>query len=221
MLGRKFLAEFLGTFALIFFGAGAILQQQVTQTVGTTGIAVAHGLAILVGIYALGHISGGHFNPAVSFAMFLTKRLSLGSTAVYWIAQLLGAVLAAWILAMAYHNGAADAHLGAPAADPSIRPSLAALLEGLATFALVIVVFGSAVDPRAPQGFAGLAIGLTVTANILMGGVLTGMAFNPARAFGPALVAGFWQDQWVYWVGPLLGGGVAGILYDRFLLQRA
>ncbi len=83
------------------------------------------------------------------------------------------------------------------------------------------VVFGTAVDPRAPAGFAGLAIGLTVTANILMGGVLTGMAFNPARAFGPALVAGFWQDQWVYWVGPLLGGGVAGLLYDRFLLQRA
>ena len=109
----------------------------------------------------------------------------------------------------------------ASAIDPSIRPSLAALLEGIAAFMLVLVVFGSAVDPRAPKGFYGLAIGLTLTANILMGGVLTGMAFNPARAFGPALVAGFWQDQWVYWVGPLLGGGVAGILYDRFFLERA
>lgn len=218
---RMFLAEFIGTFGLIFFGAGAILQQQMTQTVGTTGIAVAHGLAILVGIYAFGHISGGHFNPAVTFAFFLTRRFSGGKMLLYWVAQILGAVVAAWVLTLAYHNGAADAHLGAPVADPSIRPSLAALLEGLATFMLVTVVFGSAVDRRAPNGFAGLAIGLTVTANILMGGVLTGMAFNPARAFGPALVAGFWQDQWVYWVGPLLGGGLAGILYDRFFLERA
>ena len=218
---RKFVAEFLGTFGLVLFGAGAILQQQMTQTVGTTGIAVAHGLAILIGIYALGHISGGHFNPAVTFAFFLTRRFSAGLTILYWVAQVLGAIVAAWLLAMAYSNGAADAHLGAPVSDPSIRPSLAALLEGVAAFMLVTTVFGSAVDPRSPRGFAGLAIGLTVTANILMGGVLTGMAFNPARAFGPALVAGFWQDQWVYWVGPLLGGGTAGILYDRFLLERA
>lgn len=218
---RKFLAEFLGTFGLILFGAGAILQQQMTQAVGVTGIAVAHGLAILVGIYALGHISGGHFNPAVTMGFLATRRFTLRTTLLYWVAQLLGAAVAAWILAIAYTNGIADAHLGAPVADPSIRPSLAALLEGVAAFMLVLVVFGSAVDPRAPKGFAGLAIGLTVTANILMGGVLTGMAFNPARAFGPALVAGFWQDQWAYWVGPLLGGAVAGILYDRFLLERA
>jgi len=218
---RKFVAEFIGTFALVFFGAGAILQQQMTQAVGITGIAVAHGLAILVFIYAVGHISGGHFNPAVTFGFFVTRRMNVATMLLYWAAQILGAIIAAWILSMAYHNGAADAHLGAPVADPSIRPSLAALLEGLAAFMLVTVVFGSAVDPRAPAGFAGLAIGLTVTANILMGGVLTGMAFNPARAFGPALVAGFWQDQWVYWVGPLLGGGAAGLLYDRFLLKRA
>ncbi len=218
---RKFLAELIGTFGLVFFGAGAILQQQMTQSVGITGIAVAHGLAILVGIYALGHISGGHFNPAVTFAFMVTRRLSVGMTLLYWIAQIAGAVIAAWVLSVAYPSGAADAHLGAPAADPSIRPAVAALLEGVAAFMLVTVVFGSAVDPRAPRGFAGLAIGLTVTANILMGGVLTGMAFNPARAFGPALVAGFWQDQWVYWVGPLLGGGVAGLLYDRFFLERA
>ena len=219
--GKKFVAEFLGTFGLILFGAGAVLQQQMTQTVGTTGIAVAHGLAILVGIYALGHISGGHFNPAVTMGFFATRRLSAGMTLLYWAAQLAGGIVAAWVLALAYHAAPAEAHLGAPAVDPSIRPSVAAFLEGLAAFMLVLVVFGSAVDPRAPKGFAGLAIGLTVTANILTFGVLTGMAFNPARAFGPALVAGFWQDQWVYWVGPLVGGAVAGILYDRLLLERA
>jgi len=132
-----------------------------------------------------------------------------------------GAIVAAWVLSMAYHNGAADAHLGAPVLDPSVRPVFGMILEGIAAFMLVMAVFGSAVDPRAPAGFAGLAIGLTVTANILMGGVLTGMAFNPARAFGPALVSGFWQDQWLYWVGPLLGGGAAGLLYDKLLLKRA
>ena len=218
---RKFIAEFIGTFGLIYIGAGAILQQQMTQSVGTTGIAVAHGLAILIGIYAFGHISGGHFNPAVTFAFFVTRRLSAGGALLYWVAQFSGAITAAWLLSVAYHGGAAEAHLGAPAVDPSVGAFLAMVLEGVAAFLLVIVVFGSAVDPRAPKGFAGLAVGLTVTANILMGGVLTGMAFNPARAFGPALVAGFWQDQWVYWVGPLLGGGVAGLLYDRFLLERA
>jgi MIP family channel proteins len=219
--GRKFVAEFIGTFALMLFGGGAILQQQMTQAVGITGIAVAHGLAILIFVYALGHISGGHFNPAVTFGFFVTRRLNAASLLLYWAAQILGAIVAAWILSMAYHNGAAEAHLGAPVLDPSVRPAFGMVLEGIAAFMLVTAVFGSAVDPRAPAGAAGLAIGLTVTANILMGGVLTGMAFNPARAFGPALVSGFWQDQWLYWVGPLLGGGTAALLYDRLLLKRA
>jgi len=218
---RNFLAEFIGTFGLVFIGVGAILQHQMTQAVGVTGIAVAHGLAILIGIYALGHISGGHFNPAVTFALFVTRRMSLRTMLLYWVAQFSGALAGAFLISLAYHGGPAEAHLGAPAVDPSVRPALAALLEGIAAFFLVTVVFGSAVDPRRPVGFAGLAIGLTVTANILMGGVLTGMAFNPARAFGPAMVAGFWQDQWVYWVGPLLGGGAAGLLYDRFFHERA
>lgn len=218
---RIFLAEAIGTFGLIFFGAGAILQQQATQTVGTTGIAVAHGLAILVGVYALGHISGGHFNPAITFGMWLTKRLGVGGAILYWIAQLVGASLAAWMLSFAYQGGPVDVHLGTPAIDPTISPRTGLALEAIMTFFLVLVVFGTAVDPRAPKGFAGLAIGLTITAGILVGGALTGGAMNPARAFGPALASQYWQDQWIYWVGPLLGGGVAAILYDRFLLQRA
>jgi len=217
---RKFLAESIGTFGLIFFGAGAILQHQATQSVGTTGIAVAHGLAILVGVYAFGHISGGHFNPAVTFGMLLTRRIGLGGAASYWVAQLLGACVAAWILCAAYQGGPVDVHLGTPAVDPTIGPRTAAMLEAVMTFMLVIVIFGSAVDPRAAKGFAGLAIGLTITADVLMGGALTGAAMNPARAFGPALISGYWQDQWVYWVGPLVGGGTAAILYDRFFLER-
>lgn len=217
----KFMAEMIGTFALIFFGAGAILQQNATQAVGITGIAVAHGLAILVCIYAFGHVSGAHFNPCVTFGMAVTRRLSWGDAVTYWLAQLAGASVAAWLLSLAYPSGAADVHLGAPALGAATSPMLGMVLEAVMAFMLVIVIFGSAVDPRAPKGFAGLAIGLTLTANILVGGSLTGASFNPARAFGPALMAGYWQDHWIYWVGPMMGGAVAALLYDRFFLSRA
>jgi MIP family channel proteins len=217
---RNFLAEMIGTFGLIFFGVGAIMQQQATQSVGTTGIAVAHGLAILIGVYAFGHISGAHFNPAVSFGMWVTRRIGLRKMLLYWVAQLLGASLAAFFISHIYQGGPVDVHLGTPAIDPTIGPRAGFLIEAVLTFFLVITVFGSAVDPRAPNGFAGLAIGLSITACILMGGALTGAAMNPARAFGPALGSQYWQDQWVYWAGPLLGGGVAALLYDRFFLAR-
>lgn len=219
--GPKFMAELIGTFGLVLFGAGAILQNNATQAVGITGIAVAHGLAILVGIYAFGAISGGHFNPAVTFGMAVTRRLSWGDAVLYWIAQLAGASLGAWVLSVAYPSGAADVHLGAPALGASVSPMLGMALEALMAFMLVIVIFGSAVDPRASKGHAGVAIGFVLIANILFGGSLTGAAFNPARAFGPALIAGYWQDHWVFWVGPMLGGAVAALLYDRFFLSRA
>ena len=160
---RNFLAETIGTFALVFFGVGAILQQQATQTVGTTGIAVAHGLAILISIYAFGHISGAHFNPAVSFGMWVTRRIGLLKMILYWVAQLLGASLAAWVLSTLYQGGPVDVHLGTPTIDPTIGPRAGFLLEALLTFFLVTTVFGSAVDPRAPNGFAGLAVGLSIT----------------------------------------------------------
>lgn len=218
---RNFLAEMIGTFGLIFFGAGAILQQQATQSVGTTGIAVAHGLAILIGVYAFGHISGGHFNPAISFGMWMTRRMGMAKMLLYWVAQIVGASLAAGILGYLYQGGPVDVHLGTPTIDPTIGSMTGVLVEAILTFFLVISVFGTAVDTRAPSGFAGLAIGLTITVDILMGGGLTGAAMNPARAFGPALASHYWQDQWVYWIGPLVGGGVAAILYDRLFLARA
>lgn len=218
--GKKFLAELIGTFTLIFFGAGAILTQSATQMVGMTGIAVAHGLAILVMIYAFGHISGGHFNPAVTFGALVVRRISFGGAISYWIAQLVGASLAAWALKCAWH-GPTEAHLGVPTVAAGVSPLLAMVLEGLMAFLLVIVIFGSAVDPRASKGFAGLAVGLTLVGNILAGGALTGASFNPARAFGPALISGYWQDQWLYWAGPMLGGAIAALLYDRFLMERA
>jgi len=217
---RNFVAEVIGTFGLIFFGAGAIMQQQTTQSVGTTGIAVAHGLAILIGVYAFGHISGGHFNPAVSFGMMLTRRINLPKMIAYWIAQLLGATLAALMLSHIYQGGPVDVHLGTPAIDPTIGARMGFFIEAVLTFFLVITVFGVAVDSRASTNFAGIAIGFAIIVDVLMGGALTGAAMNPARAFGPALISHYWQDQWVYWAGPLVGGGVAAILYDRFFLAR-
>lgn len=219
MDGKKFLAELIGTFGFVFFGAGAILTHVSTQMVGMTGIAVAHGIGILVMIYAFGHISGGHFNPAVTMGVLVGRRIRFGGAISYWAAQLLGAVLAALVLRAAY-GGPTEANLGAPAVAAGVSPMAAMFLEALMAFILVIVVFGSAVHTKAPIGFAGLAIGLTLTGNILAGGALTGAAFNPARAFGPALIAGFWQDQWLYWVGPLLGGAIGGLLYTQFFLDR-
>ena len=219
MDGKKFLAELIGTFTLVFFGAGAILTHNATQMVGMTGIAVAHGLAILVMIYAFGHISGGHFNPAVTFGALLIKRISFGGAISYWIAQLLGATLGAFLLRTAF-GGPTEANLGAPAVAAGVTPMMAMLLEALMAFLLMTVIAGTVLDVRAPKGFAGLAIGLTLVGNILAGGALTGAAFNPARAFGPALAAGFWQDQWIYWVGPLLGAAVAALLYHHFFLER-
>jgi MIP family channel proteins len=219
MDGKKFLAELIGTFTLVFFGAGAILTHNATQMVGMTGIAVAHGLAILVMAYTFGHISGAHFNPAVTFGVLVIRRISLGGAISYWIAQLLGAVVGALLLRAAY-GGPTEANLGAPAVAAGVSPMMAMGLEAVMAFMLAIVVCGTAMDPRAPKGFAGLAIGLTLVGNILAGGALTGAAFNPARAFGPALVAGFWQDQWLYWVGPMLGAAVAALLYQHFFLER-
>lgn len=217
--GRSFLAELIGTFTLVFFGAGAIMTQNANQMVGMTGIAVAHGLAILVMIYAFGHISGGHFNPAVTFAAMVTKRMSPVAGIGYWVAQCLGASLGAWVLLMAWH-GPTEAHLGTPTVAAGVSPMLAMCLEAVMAFMLVIVIAGSAFDLRASKGFQGLAIGMTLVGNILAGGALTGASFNPARAFGPALVSGYWQDQWLYWVGPLLGGAIAILVYDNLLMER-
>jgi MIP family channel proteins len=217
--GKSFLAELIGTFTLVFFGAGAIMTQNANQIVGMTGIAVAHGIAILVMIYAFGHISGGHFNPAVTFAAVVSRRMSPAMGLMYWVAQCLGAALGAWVLLMAWH-GPTEAHLGTPTVAAGVSPTLAMCLEGVMAFMLVIVIAGSAFDLRAPKGFQGLAIGLTLVGNILAGGALTGASFNPARAFGPALVSGYWQDQWLYWVGPLLGGAIAVLVYDNLLGER-
>jgi aquaporin Z len=212
---RRAFAEFVGTFTLVFIGVGSILFSG-GQLVG---IALAHGLAIAVMVSAVGHISGGHFNPAVTFGFLITRRMAPALGAVYVVVQLLGAVVAMLALKVIFPDEP-SLDPGVPTVADQISAGGGVLTEAILTFFLVWVVFATAADPRGTfKSVAGLAIGLTITMDILGGGPLTGAAMNPARAFGPELVQGEWSDFWVYWVGPLAGGGVAALAYELLYLR--
>jgi MIP family channel proteins len=215
---QRGLAEFVGTFTLIFVGAGSIIA---TQGTNLTAIGLAHGLAIGVMASAVGHISGGHFNPAVTLGFVVTRRMEARLAATYWFAQLIGAVLAAYMLSWLLPEGQVNrVALGAPAVGNGIGAGSAVVIEGVLTFFLVWVIFATAADPRGTfASIAGLAIGLTITLDIYMGGPYTGAAMNPARAFGPDLVQNIWTDAWVWWVGPLVGGALAALLYEYLYLR--
>ena len=225
---KKFVAEFVGTFALIFFGAGSICADQFLRStnqgsVGLLGIAVAHGLAIGIMVSAIGHVSGGHLNPAVTIGFWVTRRISTFDALFYWVAQLAGGAAAAYVLrGVVPENTWRLVALGTPALTQDFTRTAGMILEGIMTFFLVFVVFATAVDERGAFGkIAGFAIGLTITMDILMGGPFTGAAMNPARSFGPALAARQWANHGVYWVGPLAGGVLAGWLYDAVFLRKA
>jgi aquaporin TIP len=213
---RRAVAEFVGTFALIFVGASAIV---VTNGQDLVAIALAHGLVIGVMASAVGHISGGHFNPAVTFGFVVTRRMALPLAAAYWVTQLVAAVVAALALRAVFPD-AINLDQGVPTVNDAVGSGSGVLVEAILTFFLVWVIFATAADPRgAFKSIAGLAIGFTITLDILMGGPLTGAAMNPARAFGPELVQGVWDDWWVYWIGPLVGGGLAALLYELLYLR--
>jgi len=235
---RRGFAEFVGTFTLIFIGAGSILTltkllQPATngsaQAVGVYGsltlvsVALAHGLAIGVMASAVGHISGGHFNPAVTLGFLVTRRIAPSLALVYWSLQLLGAAAAALLLKWFYPESVrASTHLGAPALGSGISVWQGVVIEGVLTFFLVWVIFATAADPGGSfKSIAGLAIGFTITLDILMGGPLTGAAMNPARAFGPELVSRYWTNAWVWYAGPLVGGTLAALAYEWLYLRPA
>src|SRR5215212_9306036 len=215
---RRCVAEFIGAFTLIFVGAGAIM---LGSSAGLVGIALAHGLAIAVMASAVGHISGGHFNPAVTFGFLITRRMAPMLAGAYWVSQFAGAAIAALLLKWIYPAAIADpAKLGAPLLNERISLGAGFVIEALLTFFLVWVIFATAADPRGTfKSVAGLAIGLTITLDILMGGPLTGAAMNPARAFGPELVQNFWSHAWIYYIGPPLGAVAAGMLYEWLYLR--
>jgi aquaporin TIP len=210
--GRRGFAEFVGAFTLTFAGIGAI-----SLGGDLTAVALAHGLAIAVMVSALGHISGGHFNPAITFGFWITRRIETLGAVVYCAAQLLGAVAAALLAKWLFPGDALGE--GVPSVHV-ISAADAMVLEAILTFFLVWVVFASAADARGTfKSIAGLAIGLTITMDIFAGGRLTGAAMNPSRAFGPQLVGNHWANGWVWYVGPLLGAAVAALAYEWLYLR--
>ena len=213
-------AEAGGTFLFFFIGAGAIVTSDVAGGTGLISVALAHGLALAVLVSALGAISGAHFNPAVTFAVWLAGRMPAAQAAFYLVAQLVGALAAGLALRLVFPESAwQPSHLGTPALGGDIGPAAGIAIEAILTVVLLMAVFGTAIDPRGPK-VGGLAIGFAVAADILMGGPLTGAAMNPARWFGPAVAAGHLQDWYVWWIGPLLGAAIAAALY-RFVLPSA
>jgi aquaporin Z len=222
---QKMVAEFVGTFTLVFVGVSSICaaQQAGAGGPGLVGIGLAHGLAIAVMVAAVGHVSGGHFNPAVTAAFWVTQRQSTLEFVLYWLAQLSGGAAGAFAVTMFYSPDVwRRAALGTPALATDVTPLFGTLVEAVLTFLLVFVIFGTAADKDSASGkVAPFAIGLSYTAGILAGGVLTGAAINPARAFGPALIGRYWANQLVYWLGPLAGGIAAGWLYSTFLMRKA
>src|SRR5690349_16582174 len=196
-MARRAVAEFVGTFTLIFAGAGAIIVSGAAGA-GLVTVAFAHGLAIAVMVCAVGHISGAHFNPAVTFGFLVTRRMNGVLAVVYWIAQFAGATVAALILKGVFPDRATDAvKLGAPALN-GIGAGAGVVIELILTFFLVWVIFAVAADERGSfKIVAGLPIGFTIALDIMMGGPVTGAAMNPARAFGPELVQNDWANAWV------------------------
>ena len=214
MNDKALIAEFIGTFTLIFIGVGAIAADHITAgALGLTGIALAHGLAIAVMISATAAISGGHLNPAVTIGLWTAKKIDAANAVGYVVAQCLGAIAAAFLIKMAVPAEAlAMVNMGTPALGQGVSASMGLITEIILTFFLVFVVYGTAVDARAPK-VGGLFIGLTVALDVLMGGPISGAAMNPARHLGPALLGGGLQNIWIYWLGPILGSILAAQVY--------
>ena len=217
---RHFVAEFVGTFALVFIGGGAIILTKMPNSdVGLVEVALAHGLILAVMVTATMRISG-HFNPAVTLAALTVRRIGPFMAVVYVLAQLLGAMLAAYALKAGTPEAWFDAARGGgQAVALDITTGQAFMLEAIATFFLVFVIYGSAVDPKAPR-VGGFAIGLTIAADILAIGPLTGASMNPARSFGPAIATNIWEGHLIYWIGPIIGAVIAAQLCERVLLRH-
>ncbi|MDP7116136.1 MAG: MIP family channel protein [Candidatus Woesearchaeota archaeon] len=217
---QAYLAEAIATFALVFIGAGAVLANELSNgQIGLVGIALAYGLVLMCMVYATSHISGAHVNPAVTLGFWVTEKISSFKAIAYIVAQLIGALFAGFLLRVLFVNVSPELYLGTPVLGAGITFLGGIVVEAVLTFFLVFTIFG-VIDKRAPPGIYGAAIGLVLTFDVLAGGVLTGAAMNPARAFGPAFAAGFWHNQLVYWIGPIIGGIIAAVVYNSFLSNK-
>lgn len=214
---RHFAAEFIGTFALVFVGTASVMMTQQNGSAVLLQVALAHALVLAVMVSALMRISG-HFNPAITIGFLATRRISVPMAGLYVVAQLLGAMAASYMLKAALPLEVFNAVRGggtSVAIDITTGPAI--LFEAVGTFFLALVVFGTAVDPKAPK-IGGLAIGFVVGATILAIGPLTGAALNPARAFGPAVASGIFEGHLIYWIGPILGAVLGALVYEHLFM---
>jgi aquaporin NIP len=209
LLARSLCAEAIGTFALVFAGAGAIVVDAKTHALGHVGVAIVFGLVIMAMIYAVGHVSGAHFNPSVSFAFALTRHFPWRRAGAYWLAQVAGAIAAAALLRASLGD-----HANVGATLPSGSQGQAFLWELILTFFLMFVIMSVATDTRAVGEAAAIAIGGTVGLDAMFGGPITGASMNPARSIGPALVSGDLHALWLYVAAPLAGAALGALAYQ-------
>lgn len=215
-LVKAILAEFLGTFALVFAGTGAVVSNSVSGgALGHVGVAFTFGLVIMAMIYATGHISGAHFNPAVTLAFALVRHFPAQRVIPYLATQICGAILGSMSVQFLIGNAG-----GLGVTHPSNGAGQGMLLEGLLTFILMFVIMAVATDTRAVGQAAAIAIGGTIGLEALFAGPITGASMNPARSFGPALVSGDYGDLWLYIVGPIVGAALGALVY-QFLRSPA
>lgn len=213
---KKYIAEFIGTFFLVFIGTGAIIVNEISNnSIGHLGIAFAFGLVITVMIYACGHISGAHFNPAVTIAFAISGDFPLNNVIQYLISQLLGAISASLLLKLLFGN---VLYLGTtlpvlPSGNAAVPVSI--VVEFVFTFCLMFVIMSVATDSRAEGSFAGLAIGFTVFLGALVAGPISGGSFNPARSIGPAIISGCYDHLWLYIAAPTFGAICASMIYKH------
>ncbi|KAK4377716.1 hypothetical protein RND71_004012 [Anisodus tanguticus] len=218
------LAEFISTLIFVFAGSGSgVAFSKLTggganTPAGLIAAAVAHAFGLFVAVSVGANISGGHVNPAVTFGAFVGGNITLLRGILYWIAQLLGSVVACLLLK--FTTGGME--IGAFGLSDGVGVSNALVLEIVMTFGLVYTVYATAVDPNKGSlgTIAPIAIGFIVGANILAGGAFDGASMNPAVSFGPAVVSWSWNNHWVYWAGPLIGGGLAGLVYEFFFINQ-
>lgn len=235
---RAAAAELIGTGMFVFLGAGSVVAARATLGGGSAttfviAVAIAHGLGILIAVSATANISGGHINPAVTFAAAMTGKIKVSTGVLYVAAQLIGAVLGVLLLKTivagpmemglgAHGLNVFDPQVGGGILDDQIADGAGAglLLEMALTFALVFVVFATAMDPKGPRHLAPVAIGLVIMLDHFVGIPMTGASMNPARSFGPAVVANVWTDHWVFWLGPIIGGAIAAFVYENVFMNR-
>jgi aquaporin Z len=218
---RRMTAEALGTFGWVFIGAWVIVAEKFPgANYGLLGIALAHAMVVSIMVTATMSISGGHLNPAVTLGILISRRISARNAALYVVAQLVGAVFAGLMMKLIFPANVARVVLyGTPVIANNVTMGSAIAVEAILTFFLVSAVFGTVVSPEAPK-VGGFGVGLVLLFAMLVGGPFTGAALNPARAFGPAIVSSAWVGHAAYWVGPLLGGLVAGLLWAVVLLPK-